>query len=332
MRKGTPALVCFLRKEPLPLHPVSQVPSTSDVPIPSPPPLSGIPTPPPPVRLAFLLLQAAGAVEPLLCTHSWEPGRQMCRCARSRERGRLLRGTVAHAENQAERSGRKTEGDGGVEGLNEGAQTGVKGAEWDGRRRGLTWHEPQCSAFPRSDLPGCVPRFHPRLARFHTPECLSSLTSHHHPAGNQRSPIPRKQKPRPREVECGPKSHLGLGNGSVAGFPGSPSPGQRPCPTTPREPGSGGREGSRPLTHPGSRPPSRPAAHAGGRRGPRRKRSPAATPAPSSSRFVGLRPSGSCRRSEPAAPPRPAEVGGDAPPTWAEPLFISGRGALAGAI
>lgn len=100
--------------------------------------------------------------------------------------------------------------------------------------------------FPTVRLPGCVPRFHPRLARFHTPECLSSLTSHHHPAGNQRSPIPRKQKPRPREVECGPKSHLGLGNGSVAGFPGFPSPGQRPCPTTPREPGAAGERGRGP--------------------------------------------------------------------------------------
>lgn len=122
MRKGTPCLSLLSQEGASP--PPPSLPSSlylrrlHSLASPSerlPPPLGRLSVSP------FLLLQAAEAVEPLLCTHSWEPGRQMCRCARSRERGRLLRGTVAHAENRAERSGRKIEGEGGVEGLNEGA-------------------------------------------------------------------------------------------------------------------------------------------------------------------------------------------------------------------
>lgn len=96
---------------------------------------------------------------------------------------------------------------------------------------------------------------------------------------------------------------LGLEPG--AQYPKFLTPQQRPCLPPWENPAavSCGSEGSRPFTHPGSRPPSRPAAHAGGRRGPGRKRSPAATPAPWSSRLVGRGPSGRSPPAPPAAPP-----------------------------
>lgn len=74
-----PALVCCLRKEPLPLHPVSQVPSTSDVPILSPHPLSGFPHPSAacPSRPSCSFRQQ----KPLSPCSAPIPGNQVGRCA-----------------------------------------------------------------------------------------------------------------------------------------------------------------------------------------------------------------------------------------------------------
>ena len=80
----------------------------------------------------------------------------------------------------------------------------------------------------------------PRLARFHPPECVRPVTSHH-PAGQSAPPRSTKAKTEARRGWV----HLDLGSGSVAGFPGFLPPGAAPLTHTQREPGSGGGGGRR---------------------------------------------------------------------------------------